>query len=83
MGRPKGSKNARCFHAEDLALEMGVDPLRFLFEVANGNYPEYDMHRITAAKEACKYLYPTKQAIAVTVPDAVGFKVVIEDYTKK
>ena len=38
MGRPKGSKNIKSFHAEELAKEMGVDPLRILLSVAEGDW---------------------------------------------
>lgn len=38
--------------------------------------------RVTAAKEACKYLYAAKQSVAVSTGDA-GIKIIIEDYTKK
>lgn len=39
--------------------------------------------RMTAAKEAVKYIYPTQKAVEFTSEDGEGgFKVIIEDYTK-
>jgi len=37
--------------------------------------------RLTAAKEAVKYLHAAKQSVAVSTGDG-GFKVIIEDYKK-
>lgn len=37
--------------------------------------------RFAAIKEACKYLYPTKQSTDIKVPE--GIKIIVEDYTKK
>lgn len=38
--------------------------------------------RVTAAKEASKYLYSAKQAIALSTGET-GIKIIVEDYTKK
>lgn len=38
--------------------------------------------RVTAAKEASKYLYSQKQSVALST-DQAGFKIVVEDYSKK
>lgn len=38
--------------------------------------------RLTAAKEAVKYLYAAKQSVALSTGDG-GLKIIIEDYTKK
>ncbi len=38
--------------------------------------------RVQAAKEASKYLYSAKQAIALSTGDT-GIKIIVEDYTKK
>ena len=39
--------------------------------------------RIAASKEAAKYLYSTKQAVALSNPDGSGIKIEIVDYTSK
>lgn len=38
--------------------------------------------RVTAAKEAAKYLYAAKQSVAISTGDS-GIKIIVEDYTKK
>lgn len=38
--------------------------------------------RVQAAKEACKYLYSQKQAVAISTGDT-GIKIIVEDYTKE
>ena len=38
IGRPKGSKNIRSFHAEELARRLDVDPLEILLRVAAGDW---------------------------------------------
>lgn len=37
--------------------------------------------RAKAAGDACKYLYATKQNVAVSTEEGKSFKVVVEDYT--
>lgn len=37
--------------------------------------------RVTAAKEAAKYLYAAKQSVAISTGDT-GIKIIVEDYTK-
>lgn len=41
--------------------------------------------RLTAAKEASKYLYAQKKALEVSGPDgdAIGVRIILEDYTGK
>lgn len=48
-------------------------------EIEEQNLPIKD--RVTAAKEACRYLYSQKQSVDVKVPE--GIKIIVEDYTKK
>lgn len=38
--------------------------------------------RVTAAKEAARYLYAQKQSVALSTGDT-GIKIIVEDYTKK
>lgn len=40
-------------------------------------------HRVNAAKEVAKYLYPQKKAVELSASDEKGFRVLIEDYTVK
>lgn len=79
MGRPKGAENKHQFCAEQLAAEMGVDPLRFLLEVVRGDHPEHERDRVKAATAAARYIHSEKQSIAHTTGDE-GFRVVIEEY---
>jgi hypothetical protein len=39
--------------------------------------------RSKAAAEACNYLYPKKKAVELSTTQDQGFKIVIEDYSKK
>ena len=39
--------------------------------------------RLTASKEAAQYLYPKKKAIELSNDDTQGFKIIVEDYSKK
>lgn len=62
---------AECYFAEkpDGAVKMG--------------YVISPEMRVTAAKEASKYLYPQKKALEVSTDETKGFKVILEDYTGK
>ena len=37
--------------------------------------------RVAAAKEAAKYIYPQKKSVEMTLPEASGLKIIVEDYT--
>lgn len=49
-------------------------------EVEEDNVPLKE--RVQAAKEAAKYLYSTKQSVALSTGDT-GIKIIVEDYSKK
>jgi hypothetical protein len=56
------------------------------FTSAGIEFEEYRIKpdlRLHAAKEACKYLYSQKRAVELTNPDGTGFKIIVEDYSKK
>ncbi len=39
--------------------------------------------RITAASQACKYIYPQKKTVEVSADPDKGLKLIIEDYSSK
>jgi hypothetical protein len=77
MASRKGSENKKSWNAQELARELGIDPLKILLDFAQNAKDEKD--RIKAASEACKYLYSTQKAVEFTGEPA-PFKVIIEDY---
>lgn len=62
MGRPKGAKNKHNFNAEELARDMGVDPLEFMLKMIEGDFKYFGF------KEATKVTY-TAQGIEVEEPN--------------
>jgi hypothetical protein len=91
-GRQKGTLNKKSVPAEIMARELGIDPLRVLLLFTGGRWKDlgYDSdvitpdHRINAAKEAVKYIYFQRKTVELDSESiAEGFKVIVEDYTKK
>lgn len=80
MSEKKRGEGKKSWNAQELAKEMGIDPLKLLLEFA-ANTSKDDRDRIRAASEACKYIYPTQKAVEI-VGDPPPFKVIIEDYKK-
>ena len=70
----KGDWKALGYDSEVYHLEKPDGSIKMGFVIT----PEM---RITAAKDACRYLYPTKAAVTVSSEDK-GFALVIKDYTK-
>lgn len=73
-GRPKGSKNKKDRDVFKKAEELGVDPFEVLLLFAKGDADALgyvggkvpmDM-RLSAAKDACTYLYSKKKAITLS-----------------
>lgn len=62
-GRKKGTPNKFSFDANAVAEEMGVDPLQVLLELCS--HPNAGI-RVSASKEAAKYLYTQKRAVEVS-----------------
>lgn len=68
-GRPVGSVNKRSLDLETLMSEYGCNPIAFLTKVTEGKikgnkltgYVTID-HRVTAAKELAKYIFPQRKA---------------------
>ena len=64
---------------------LGYDsPMRQSFAASGIEFEELWIKlsdRVTAAKEAAKYLYAAKQSVAISTGDS-GIKIIVEDYTK-
>ena len=80
-GRKKGVPNKSKCEAQKLAAELGVDPLKILLLVANGDWEalKIDIKRLTdrdkmqmrinAAGEALQYIMPKKKAVEHSGPE--------------
>lgn len=73
-GRKKGTSNKRSQYAIELAKKLGVEPLEILLMYAAGDWQGLgfdsqkkakidNTDRISAAKDACKYLYPALRSV--------------------
>jgi hypothetical protein len=57
-GRKKGTPNkASLIRADDLLIELGINPIHKLIEIAESNETSLDQ-RINCYKEIAKYTYP-------------------------
>ena len=79
-GRAKGTPNKTRINAQAIADEVGIDPLRVLMLAAKGDSDALGEkitldQRISAAKEAAKYLYPQRKAIEHTIEEDSGPKI--------
>jgi hypothetical protein len=70
MARPLGSLNKRTLDLDTLIKDYGCNPIEFLTKVAEGKlrgnktqgFLTID-HRVTAAKELAKYIFPQRKAV--------------------
>lgn len=74
-GRKKGTPNKLTRDADAIAQEMGIDPLRVLLELCNHREPTI---RISAAKEAAKYVYTQKRATELSGPSGQPIQTQVE-----
>lgn len=67
--------------------ELGYDNEVYHSEKADGSvkmgYTITPEMRLKASSEACQYLLPKKKAVELSNSGDTGFKIVIEDYSKK
>jgi len=57
-GRKKGTPNkASLIRADDLLMELGINPIRKLIEIAESDEASFDQ-KINCYKEIAKYTYP-------------------------
>jgi len=66
---------------------LGYEADRYEIETASGNVKQVFVitpnMRLEAAKEASKYLFSQKKAVEISSPEGEGFKIIVEDYSKK
>ena len=76
---------------EATAARLQVDPFEVLCLFAKGDWQTLGLdpdaitarHQLTAAVNACKYLYSQKRSVEISNPDGTGFRVEVVDYTGK
>lgn len=84
-GRKKGTPNKRksIFDSlEEIKTQDGspVDVVKLLFQ---GMMDMPSFQRVDALLDFMKFLYPQQKALEIGNKDGEGFKIVIEDYSKK
>lgn len=76
-----------CFFAKGDWKSLGYEAECYFAEKPDGavkmGYVISPEMRVTAAKEASKYLYAQKKAVEISASEDKGFVVKIEDYTGK
>jgi len=92
-GRPKGSLNKASIDSQQLAAEMGVDPLQIILWFAQGNYEALKMQvhditpemRLKAAAEGCQYTRPKLKSIETKMSEEQinVLKMIVEDYSNR
>jgi hypothetical protein len=89
-GRKKGSKNRKTVALESIASRLNVNPFEVLCLFAKGDWKKLGYlnpdavtphDRLSAAAEACGYLYSKKKSIEISNPDGEGFKIEVVDFT--
>ena len=83
-GRQKGTPNKKTLiKADDLLLELGVNPIQKLIELAESDEATID-HKINCYKEIAKYTYPKLKSQDIRLeqyqlPAAIKIRVVNTD----
>lgn len=84
-GRQKGTPNKRhtIFEALDEIQTEGGDPVCLIKLWFDGLMAMPPFQRVDAIANFMKFVYPQQKTLEIGNKDESGFKVVIEDYSKK